>query len=382
MYFTPRQGDYNAFPRLLRFVVIRRAYPDEQHSQLTQLVQCDERAGCCKKCARFGLPCSGAIRGAVFLDMTEKVSCSMLRPRKKKKKRVVNTKEITEERMEKPLHADGATKQQSSAEESSSLAVPSALSNLTTDNEAHSSYLGLFEIEDDGEISHSGIPFLPNTELASHFDDDKCFGTQAFDYDIAIPPELDASAYDEFCFVGNFAQLVISSRRSYSTHRPQTWLLELPRLAATNSLPSSLRYAIHAASLLYYAVMNHDIRAKVAAVKWYVAGIQSYRCETEKALAALVTNETQVSEEPRVSDIAEICVPVMFSFYEALQGASSDAELLHHAAATEMLEARGPEKCVSGLAHSVMRSLRAREVRDYIFIFRHQIANKLSLFAN
>ncbi|KAL7941827.1 hypothetical protein V8C42DRAFT_360520, partial [Trichoderma barbatum] len=348
----------------------------EKHSQLIQLAQCDERAGCCKKCARFGLPCSGAIRGAVFLDMTEKVSCSSLRSRKKKKKRAVNTKETKEEQTKKPLHVDSAAKQQSSTEDNGEnrSAVPAASNSLPTDKEAEISYLDILEHDDESEFSL----YQPHTEPASHFDDDKCFGMEACDHIITIPPELDASAYNEYCFVGNFAQLIISSRRSYSSLRPQSWILELPHLAATNALPSSLRYAMHAAALLYHAVTNHDTRAKIAAVKWYLAGIQTYRATilkppTIKALTAPMQGETQTSDEPCISDIAEICVPIVFSFYEALRGASSDAELLHHAAATEMLEKRGPEKCVSGLAHSVMRSLRAREA--FYSIMHNRSAN-------
>ncbi|UKZ72522.1 hypothetical protein TrVFT333_000152 [Trichoderma virens FT-333] len=245
------------------------------------------------------------------------------------------------------------------------------------ENEAEISYLDLLENDDESDDIDGGIVYQPNTTSASHFDDDKCFG-MAFDSYTNIPPELDASSYTEYCFVGNFAQLIVSSRRSYSSLRPQSWILELPHLAATNALPSSLRYAMHAAALLYHAVTNNDIRAKVAAVRWYLAGIQSYRAtilkpQTKKALMAPVTEETQTSEEPCISEIAEICVPIMFSFYEALQGGSSAAELLHHAAATEMLEARGPEKCVSGLAHSVMRSLRVREA--FYSIMNNRTAN-------
>lgn len=317
--------------------------------------------------------------------MTEKVACKSLLPRKRKKRRVANTKESVKEQTEKLLPTDGTTKQHGSMEESeetddatkqrgsteesegnTSVATSSASCNRATGIEEEVSYLDLLTNDDENEtIEGGGTGFQSSAEHASHFDDDKCFGTD-FNYNINIPPELDASAYNEYCFVGNFAQLIISSRRNYSSLRPQSWILELPHLAATNALPSSLRYAMHAAALLYHAVTNNDIRAKLAAVRWYIAGIQTYRATILKSpakniLPTPVSEETQASKEPCIAEIAEICVPIMFSFYEALQGGSSDAELLHHAAATEMLEKRGPEQCVSGLAHSVMRSLRVRE---------------------
>lgn len=317
--------------------------------------------------------------------MTEKVACKSLWPRKKKKRRVADTKETAKEQVEKPAPTDDATKQQGSREESEGtddatkqrssteesdeitpIAASSASCNSTTGIEEEISYLDLLTNDDESETIFGGTTYQPSPEHTSHFDEDNCFG-KGFDYNINIPPELDASAYNEYCFVGNFAQLIISSRRNYSSQRPQSWILELPHLAATNALPSSLRYAMHAAALLYHAVTNNDIRAKIAAVRWYIAGIQTYRATilqspAKKTLPAPVSEETQAPKEPSIAEIAEICVPIMFSFYEALQGGSSNAELLHHAAATEMLEKRGPEQCASGLAHSVMRSLRVREV--------------------
>ncbi|TFA98783.1 hypothetical protein CCMA1212_009323 [Trichoderma ghanense] len=340
---------------------------------IARRVKCDERPGCCKNCSRFGLPCSGAIRGAVFLDMTEKVSCSSMRPRKQRTKKTVAAKDEAEKRTEKPSSTDDTLEKQGTVEDSRSLtngspASPALLTDFTGDTEDAQSYTELLEIEEQGERCQYGDLSFPSTRPKSHFDDENCFGMTTFDYNPSIPPQLDAAAYNEYCFVGNFAQLIMSSRRSYSTNRPKSWILELPHLAATNALPSSLRYAMHAAALLYHAVTNHDNRAKVAAVRWYLAGLQSYRTtvlgpKPKKVMAASVPKEAVGSEGLSILEIAEICVPIMFSFYEALQGASSDAELLHHAAATEMLERRGPENCVCGLAHSVMRSLRVREVR-------------------
>ncbi|KAL7956713.1 hypothetical protein V8C34DRAFT_315477 [Trichoderma compactum] len=317
--------------------VVARRQPRSKGCEqcISRRIKCDEIAECCKKCARFGLPCSGAIRGAVFLDMTEKVAGKSLLPRKKKKRRVANvTKESVKEQTEKLLPTDGATKQHGSMEESeetddateqrgsteesegkASIATSSASCNRATGIEEEISYLDLLTNDDENEtIDGGGTGYQSSAEHASHFDDDKCFGTD-FIYSINIPPELDASAYNKYCFVGNFAQLIISS-------------------PATNTLPSSLRYAMHAAALLYHAVTNNDIRAKIAA---------------QKTLPTPVSEETQASKVPCIAKIAEIC------------GGSLDAELLHRAAATEMLEKRGPEQCVSGLAHSVIRSLRVRE---------------------
>jgi hypothetical protein len=312
--------------------------------------------------------------------MTEKVSCSILRPRKKRNKRETNAKKTTEERVGELAHAGGTAQQQSSAEESNCPANPPSHFDLTAEHEAASSDFCLSGGENSDEMSHSGMIYQPNTELSFYLDDDQFTSSEALSYDISIPLVLATSAYDEYCFVSNFTQLIASSRRNYSTLRPQSWIPKLPQLVATDSLPSPLKYALHAVALLYHAVTHNDSRAEEPAVRLYLAGIESYRSmllgfQEGKKVVALVSEETQGSEAPRVSNIVAIFVPILFSFYEALQGAGSDAELLHHSAATEMLEARGPDKCVFGLAHSVMRSMRVKEVRDYISLLSIKLLN-------
>lgn len=348
---------------------------------LTRLTQCDERPGCCKQCSRFGLSCSGAIRGAVFLDMTEKVSCNTVRPKKQRKKKTAPVEE-QKKRTDKPSSTDVASEREGTVDDKRSLtdrpaASLAPLTDSTWENKGERQHTELLGIEEKGENTHFVDPSLPSTWPKVHINDDKCFRIMTSNYNSSIPPRLDAAAYNEYCFVGKFAQLIMSSRRSYSNNRPQSWILELPHLAAKKALPSSLRYAMHAAALLYHAVTTHDDRAKVAAIGWYLAAIHSYRTTIlastpRKAPVAPVPEVAVGSEGLSISEIAEICVPIMFSFYEGLQGSSSDAELLHHAAATEMLERRGPEKCASGLAHSVMRSLGVREVRKlrYVLIQR------------
>ncbi|KAL7808776.1 hypothetical protein V8C44DRAFT_366570 [Trichoderma aethiopicum] len=350
---------------------------------IARRVKCDERPGCCEKCSRFGLSCSGAIRGAVFLDMTEKVSCNTVRPKKQRKKKTAAVEEQTQKRAEKPSSADVALEQEGTVDDNSSLADrPAAslapLTHSTRDKKGETPHTELLGVKEQGGNTCYVDSSLPGTWTKVHIEDDKCFRMMAFNYNSSIPPRLDAAAYNEYCFVGKFAQLLMSSRRSYSSNRPKSWILELPNLVAKNALPSSLRYAMHATALLYHAVTDHDGRAKVAAIGWYLAAIHSYRTTVlaptpRKAPVVPVPEEAVGSEGLSISEIAEICVPIMFSFYEGLQGSSSDAELLHHAAATEMLERRGPEKCASGLAHSVMRSLRVREA--FYSIMQNRVAN-------
>lgn len=303
--------------------------------------------------------------------MTEKVSCSRLKPKKKRKKSTTSTRKATEDLVYEFVTGDDIATCYVSVEERNFPTAPSSCS-LTAENKDPSLGLCLSSDEDRGDMSHSGMINGFNTELSFPVSDDQSSYLDVFSYDVSIPPALVTSAYDEFCFVSNFTQLLTSSRRNYSNLRPESWIPKLPYLVATNSLPSPLKYALHAVALIYHAV-THDSRAEIPAMKFYLAGIESYRStvlgsRAKETPMVSISGENLDPEMPHTSDIVAICGPILFSFYEALQDAGSDAELLHHSAATEMLQARGPDKCADGLAHSVMRSMRVKEVRDYIFL--------------
>ncbi|KAM0461609.1 hypothetical protein ACHAPV_004317 [Trichoderma viride] len=219
--------------------------------------------------------------------------------------------------------------------------------------------------EDTGDVFHSGMMDTSITGLSIPLSSDQLSNSDVLNYGASIPPALVTSAYDEYCFVSKFTQTLTSSRRNYSTLRPESWIPKLPYLVATNSLPCPLKYALHAVALLYHAV-TRDSRAERPAIEYYLAGIESYRSvvlgsQARQSPTTAISEEDSDSEMPHTSDIVAICGPVLFSFYEALQDAGSDAELLHHSVAIEMLQARGPDRCVDGLAHSVMRSMRVKE---------------------
>ncbi|UKZ70913.1 uncharacterized protein TrAtP1_011884 [Trichoderma atroviride] len=346
-------------------IIVRRPPRSKGCKQcISRRVKCDERPGCCKQCARFGLSCSGAIRGAVFLDMTEKVSCSMLKPKKKRKRKTHSTRKATENPGYEFITEDEIATCYVSVEESSCSTTPSSYGRMA---ESEDSSLDLCQSgdEDRGDIFHSGMMDTSITGLSLPLDSDQFSNSDVLNDGASIPPALVTSAYDEYCFVSKFTQTLTSSRRNYSTLRPESWIPKLPFLVATNSLPCPLKYALHAVALLYHAV-TRDSRAERLAITYYLAGIKSYRSvvlgnQAGQSPTTSVSEEDTVSEMPHSADIVAICGPVLFSFYESLQGAGSDAELLHHSVAVEMLQVRGPDKCVDGLAHSVMRSMRVKE---------------------
>ncbi|KAK6452922.1 hypothetical protein FP744_10009173 [Trichoderma asperellum] len=297
--------------------------------------------------------------------MTEKVSCNRRKPQKKRKKKTASTPKATEDLVYEFVTGDDIATCYVGVEERNCPTTPLSSCGLTAKNEDVSLDFCLSGDEYRDDMSYSSIMSGSNTELSFSLSNDQFSNADVFSYDASIPPALAGSAYDEYCFVSNFTQLLTSSRRNYSSLRPESWIPKLPYLVATNSLPSPLKYALHAVALLYHAV-THDYRAEVPAVKFYVAGIESYRSmvlggQAKETPMVSISGEDLDPEMPHASNIVAVCGPILFSFYEALQDAGSDAEMLHHSVAIEMLQARGPEKCVDGLAHSVMRSMRVKE---------------------
>ncbi|KAK1244196.1 hypothetical protein MKX08_002334 [Trichoderma sp. CBMAI-0020] len=299
--------------------------------------------------------------------MTEKVSCSILKPKKKGRKKAHSMRKATEGPGYEFITEDEIATCYVSVEESS-CSTPSSYSRMA---ESETSSLDFCQSgdEDRGDMLHSGMVNAPVTGPSFPLGSNRLSDSDLLNYGASIPPALVTSTYDEYCFVSKFTQTLASSRRNYSTLRPESWISKLPYLVATNSLPRPLKYALHAVALLYHAV-TRDSRAERPAIQYYLAGIKSYRSvvlgnQAGQSPTTSVSEEDTGSEMSHPADIVAICGPVLFSFYEALQDAGSSAELLHHSVAVEMLRARGPNKCVDGLAHSVMRSMRVKEVRDY-----------------
>ncbi|KAK5994135.1 hypothetical protein PT974_07575 [Cladobotryum mycophilum] len=293
------------------------------------IATCDERPGCCKQCTRFGFPCSGPISGAVFLDMTEKAS-RIRRSSQPKRKRASKEKDTPNNRED--------------------------ISGNTTERDESTTPGASFSMSP--QLVAQGHVREEIDEESADFDDYLLKNHQKL-YDQPSPQSaLDTTRYTESAFVSQFVSLISSSRRGYSPLRQRSWIFELPELVATTSMPS-VRYSIRAAALIYHAVARQNRKAGMDAVHWYLAGMKSYRASI---LGPGAQRQTSAGSKPsRLPDYRVICVPLMFSFFEGMQGITSDAELQHHVAAAEMVELRGPEGCVSGMEHGMMRSLRSME---------------------
>lgn len=174
---------------------------------------------------------------------------------------------------------------------------------------------------------------------------------------------------NEYHLVGIFVDLITSSRR------PQrSWVFELPNIMATTTSPS-VKFSIRAAALIYYAVSNSDSATAMDALHWYLAALESYRMSIHDSghkrswdTKALGNSSNASPSSPSIDESGHcnmIYVPMMFAYFEQMQGATPDAGLKHLKIACDILQAIGPHACSFGIQHKMFRSVRSLEVRTH-----------------
>ncbi|PNP51195.1 hypothetical protein THARTR1_08099 [Trichoderma harzianum] len=184
---------------------------------------------------------------------------------------------------------------------------------------------------------------------------------------------------NEYHLVGIFVDLITSARR------PQrSWVFELPNIMATTTSPS-VKFSIRAAALIYYAVSNSDNATAVDALHWYLAALESYRMSLHNSghnrpwdTKALGTSPNAPPSSLSVYENGYcnmIYVPMMFAYFEQMQGATPDAGLKHLNVACDILQAIGPHACSFGIQHKMFRSVRSLEA------FQAILRNKSAKFA-
>ncbi|OAL33797.1 hypothetical protein AYO20_06973 [Fonsecaea nubica] len=187
---------------------------------------------------------------------------------------------------------------------------------------------------------------------------------------LIIMDVLDHSNFFEQCFVEKFVESSTSSRLGMNPVRPRSWVFALPSLLSDAQTPS-VRFSIRAASLIYFAVVQHNKSAEVEAVRWYLAGLASHRGFIQGSNTdanSLRHGSTPISPE--------ISVPMMFLYFETMKRTSPDAWAHHIAAAVTTVEALGPDHYRVGQDHAMFRSLRTYAA------FKALLKNDLCSFAS
>jgi hypothetical protein len=170
-----------------------------------------------------------------------------------------------------------------------------------------------------------------------------------------IRDDFGGRSFYEQCFVERFVELSTSRREGTGPDRPKSWIFTLPKMLSEAQNPS-MRYPILAASLIYFAVVQHNKSAELEAVRWYLAGLESHRSAIQRS-----TNSRELL--PSAFDQQKICVPMLFLYFETMRGTTSMAWAHHIAAAVNGLEGRSPRDYREGDGHVIFRSLRSYAVR-------------------
>ncbi|KAK9427778.1 hypothetical protein V1505DRAFT_379044 [Lipomyces doorenjongii] len=248
-------------------------------------IKCDERIPHCSQCLESALPCPGALVGNVFLDVTNDLAARYGANHGVEFK-TTNMCHIVFVNEQSPYDPQKHDKRSTSTRRRSPSSVP--------------------ESQPSSVRSHNSL----------------------------CCPRLEQQ------FIRHFIYSLLSNPGGPMLKK---WMVQLPDLILRENLPT-LKYAIHAASMVLCGSLVHDKAIQMEACRWYVAGLESQRNELLRLKKV-------------VSDGA-ICATMLLAFYESIRSTSSEAWMHHMCASSRLVELRGPEACETGLAHELFCALR------------------------
>jgi hypothetical protein len=156
----------------------------------------------------------------------------------------------------------------------------------------------------------------------------------------AVPDALD------LMFVSHFVERMTSVRMDDRMEIP--WITHLPDMHQ-KAIKPALRLSIRATSMAFYATLHRDTTILVDSFKWYTMSLHSQR----QSLAKMGSHTIPASED--------MIVPIILSLYEVYAGTTTTSMWHHLAAATKILELRGPSNC-KGMAFPLFKAMRVSEV--------------------
>lgn len=273
---------------------------------------------------RYGFACSGPIQGTIFLDMTEKITRGRRRSTPKRWREKQTSVRMPAENVFNNSSDSGSPSTHSSTE--SDLEI-NEITSWTLDE------IGLTFSEEQLD-EYQSLPILTHS--------------------------IDTGVFEQ-CFIGQFVELVTSPRSTIACLRPRSWFFELPDIfLKADTL--SLRYSIKAAALIYHAIAHRDKKAEIEALRLYSTGLECHRAMLESSRTAANDQRKSTLHSPLLPNIMDICIPLLFSYFEIMKATTAGAWAQHQTAAAKMLESRGPSHCQTGIGHTVFRSIRTTEV--------------------
>ncbi|EXJ74665.1 uncharacterized protein A1O5_01358 [Cladophialophora psammophila CBS 110553] len=179
--------------------------------------------------------------------------------------------------------------------------------------------------------------------------------------DLAQPEQIYTDPLFEQHFVNQFVRSVTTARFATYPACPQSWLLELPNFLSMEVVPS-LKYAIRAAALVYFAVAHRHKQAEMDAMRWYSAGLECHRATLQQSRAqAAAESGSDGKFTNLLPSYLVICVPLLFQYFETMREVTADVRSTHYTAAAEIIRSRGPFDCRAGIGHRIFRSMRHYE---------------------
>lgn len=171
---------------------------------------------------------------------------------------------------------------------------------------------------------------------------------------VSLPPP-ERSLIQEQIYLARYIDF---SRAPLAPNHSSAWTLSTSEQAYCARLPA-FKLCLQAASMAFYAYINHDARVQAASFRLYVAGLNSYR--------QLLSTPVSCFKRLEVPEIGKILIPVFLSMFEIVSCTSAVGCFLHLYAACSIMYYWGPEKCQTGTAHQLFLSMRIANVSPFGF---------------
>lgn len=260
-------------------------------------VKCDETDDFCRQCLRFGLDCSGPVRGVTIVDMTPEAAFPLERAGTPLDRRPKKVRKISV-----PFRAATATASSSS---SSSQSTPYGLDSSSPDEGQWATAIIHKPHSSSGASSNDKVPMLfqPST----------------------------SNAIEAFLV----SQLLSFSRPHDTPTLPITWLMKIPEWMVTSQVPA-FRFSIRAATTALHAKLHHSPAARVEAYRWYVIALNKFRAH----LSAQTRDEMIEGNAKFVPGAEELIIPTFLCLFETLSNeeTAGPAVIQHLSAACKGLE--------------------------------------------
>ena len=280
---------------------------------MIRLFQCDEKLPCCSPCERDGKNCPGPVSGSIFLSTNP--AAQRQRALKTSSKRRPTISPDVVGTCPRPFFTSSHALSTHSADSDLGDSHALDVSTKAVDNRLLSPKVN------DRRAVPSTVP-----------------GSSSYQPNVA--PILEQ----------HFLALFISffDKAISSPTPPKGWFAMLPSMLS-NTIRSYVRAPILAVSLALYGTVAQEQTIVLIAFKWYGVGLARQR-------KRLIDNCK--GEQAMIPTVEDISMALLSSYFEVFFSTTPEAYFHHQRGASNLLEARGPEACRTGVLHELFQTVR------------------------